>query len=152
MAQAVEHDTTPDPVADMGRKLVTIIAAMERNEHAQFKAVCTEGILLKQEERHLHDLLGATAEMATVMRATTAAGAMLQVMLACGDAECILSHVSDQHYDHCKEMYRRVERCLYSVLGILAEASGTDPAEMGGNYYMSSEYDPLARVAKSLAA
>ncbi|MBF0327336.1 MAG: hypothetical protein HQL42_20060 [Alphaproteobacteria bacterium] len=154
MTQVADINTTSDPVGELGRRIAAIVAAMNRNEEDDCDADGADRFRRMEELHHLQDRLNATAAMATEMKATTAVGAMLQVMLAYNAAGTILGRDQSAEYPdpYSEEMCRRIARCLYSALGILAEVSGINPAEVGGDYYMPSEFDPLAGVAKALAA
>lgn len=140
-----------DPVAEAGRRIVAIVAALNRTDQKIAEAGAQADWRLSTAQQELYDLLGAAEETATAFRAATPAGAMVQILLASSDLDTIVNMVPDEHHRERDRYQRRVKRCLFSVLHLLAQQTSVDVAEMGGDYY-GAPLDPHEMVAQAMAA
>ncbi len=151
MTQAEVHTTTTCSVAEAARRIVKLVAAKEENERLQFKSKGTEAIRLEKEFEVLTDAIFAAEQVVATEKAASMAGAMAQVIVAMADTDLIASHVREQHQAHVQGYRRRIDRALYSALSVMSEASGVDPADIGGEYYARAQCDPHLCLVKALS-
>ena len=129
-----------DLVADFSRRIAALVVARERAELEKKGAV----------ERHLEDAIFVTADMAAATKATSPAGAMLQIMIALGDADNILSRVGEEYQGKCALQYNRLEKCLFSVMSVLVDMSGADPAAVLQDYYLGDNFKAYTEANQAL--
>jgi hypothetical protein len=89
-------------------------------------------------------------EAASAKPARSLEGAMLQIMLAFADVDCLTSHVTgigsgcDAEARACAErLDARISRYLHSALAAIEAVSGVPREYLGGEYYMSRELCPF---------
>lgn len=153
MQRANGENTTPDLIAEAGRHIVRLVEALDANETMQFqKGGLGESVLLCRAHDALNDRLFITEAMIATGKATSLVGAMAQVLIAMGDADCINSYIDDaKDARECDKLLRRITSSLYSVLDVLAEASGVPYTEVGGEYYASPRFNPHNAMQKAMA-
>jgi hypothetical protein len=144
-------DTTC-PVADMGREVEALWAAFRINDR---RVVALkdgqEHDRLELENEHLVDRRDALEELAACTPARSPVGAMFQIMLARAATEAMGSYVESRWSKEALRYSRQVEGCLYSVLRLLEELSGTPAEQVGAKHYMSRAFDPHAMLTAALA-
>lgn len=153
MSKAEIKITTPDPIAEAGRSIVRLIEALDANETMQSQeGSLGEKVLLCRDHDALNDRLFIIEAVIATGKATTLVGAMAQVLIAMGDADCINSYVEDaKDARECNKLLRRITSALYSVLDVLSEASGVPYTEVGGEYYANPRFNPHSTVQKAMA-
>lgn len=142
---------TNDPVAEIGRRMALLQAAMAAADDLHDAADLVDRTGFGEAEDHLFDLLASTAEMASGMRATTDAGAIVHLSLAMADVERLTGIAEKKNRMESNRIYRRVQRYLYSVLAVLTEAAGDVSVELGAAHFMSTRADPHDWVDRAIA-
>jgi hypothetical protein len=141
IAEILRRSPGTDPLVEIGRLLGVINKAYLRHDEENNEKACDA----------LEDLRDALERMARAERAASLEGAMVQVILASGEANSIEAGCDDAvivEYAH------RIQRLLYSIVAILAEKTGVDPEVFARDYYMPADFDPykIAETALSEAA
>lgn len=153
MAQAVAQTISNDPVAEAGRLLAQLVKQFNAADATRMQ--CTDGARrnqLKEQMDVIQDRI-ATAEGVVMQgQATTMQGAMAQVLIAMADADSIHTFVGEECRPACEAYARRIDSALYSVLGLLSQTCGTDPAELAGAYYARPDANPHMACTCTLAA
>jgi hypothetical protein len=129
----------------MGREIAKIIA--ELSEDIDDNLDSTQIYQREQYEARLEERREALEILATTQTATSLEGAMLQIMIARGEADSIFSHVPEENKASmaiCEGQLRRIEYSLLSALTVLSNASGTSLSEVGGRYFINT--DELERI------
>lgn len=148
MAKAGQTHSTSDPVAEIGRRIVAIRAAIDSNEKASHDAGFTEQQRLEDEYLALSDTCAALEVRASHLQASSLVGAMLQLILVRDTVDEVLGFLVGEDRSAASEFRRRVDRLSYSILDVLAASSGVDPAEVGGDWYMAPRFNPHLWVGK----
>ena len=144
--------TTNDPVAEIGRRIALLQAAIAVADDLHDTAGVVDRTGFGMAEDHLLDLLGSEAEVASGLRATTDAGAIVHLSLALADVERLTALAVAKDRVESNKINRRIHRCLYSVLNVLIDAAGEVSAELGAAYFMPAKGNPHDWVDRAIAA
>lgn len=139
-----------DSVVEAGHRLAAIIGAKDINEDLHSDAGAQERGRLETEARVLLDAQAAAEAEICQSRATSLEGAMAQIVMAHEAAAAIADLAERHHEDYAAKSMRRISRCLYSVLDVVAKAAGVDPVAIAGNYYMPDSHNPFDVVDVAL--
>lgn len=132
-----------DPIADAGRLVAVLNRKLNEDQDAGLQLAARNGERYRLKEDVLQELIRDAAGQIASATATSIEGAMAQVMLTMSIADDLATWAPD---NVSSEMLPLVERCLYSVLGLLARLSGTDPVSLGAEAYMSDRSNPWKTV------
>jgi hypothetical protein len=140
---------TTCPVADMAREVEALWTAFLANDRRVVKLKDgQEHDRLELENEHLVDRRDALEELAACTpargRHVPAHGGQSRSR---GHGELPRGGVGEEVNRYC----RQVDGCLYSVLRLLEELSGTPAEEVGAKHYMSRAFDPHAMLTAALA-
>ena len=128
------------------RKLAGYIArsieALNRTDDAILDVAPHQRLELDRRMEALRDRIAALEEAASHERATSPAGAALQLMLV---SEAVSNLEGSDTARH------RVERLLVSVVGFLEAAGGFKASAATAGYYMPPGRDPFRLVSNALA-
>jgi hypothetical protein len=139
------------PVAAMGREVEALWTAFLANDRRVVKLKeGQEHDRLEMENEHIVDRRDALEELAACTPARSLVGAMFQLMLARSAADAMGSYVEGRWSKEGLHYSRQIEACLYSVLRLLEEMSGTPAEEVGARHYMSRTFDPYSMLATAL--
>jgi len=112
-------------------------AATPRNH---LRLVADNGSLVDAEIKHV-TLLAPIEDEAPKLQATTARGALFQLLLAAGDiGELVGTEYWDR--DALRKRHQRIEGCIHSVLNFLERECGLDRDDIGGPYFAYRSYVP----------
>ncbi|QGZ36583.1 hypothetical protein [Stappia indica] len=99
---------------------------------------------LEATECEIFDRMEALKAEACCTRATSLAGAMLQIMLVYGAVELLPERtLTDRDACERRALERMIQRALYSALDAMAATAGTAPEELGGELLMSADLNPF---------
>lgn len=152
---AAETAAQDDPVVAAGLRIAELNRASNRIELAirAENPSPSDKCRLESDSRHVYDMIEGIQAHTATMRATTLQGAMVHVMLA----DLAVSDIRDLIPEGTESLegeiaYRKIIRCLHSVLKVLSDASGTAPEEIGGEYMMNRGLDPHTSIENRLAS
>lgn len=151
MPKAKQNTITPDPAAEAARRVVRLLEAINANESEWLRASTARKAQLERQYHKLNMAL-SRAEEEISLPATTLVGAMGQVLLAFADAQSIIDQADDRYHDSVQIFHQRLDRCLRSVLNILAHFSGFDPDVLGARYYVDLPVDNHSTTFENIAA
>lgn len=142
----MKSDETPTcPVEAYARRLNLVNAALKSMDEEK-----AEGYEHDRFEQELEDTRDALETMIGLERATSAAGAMAQTMLALSDLDSVIANLKAPKPRDVSGERRRMERCLRSVLSYIEHQSGISRAELSGDYYATAERDWAARLSEMI--
>lgn len=99
---------------------------------------------LEDTESEIFDRMEALKAEACCTRATSLAGAMLQIMLVYGAVELLpVATTSEREACELRALERMIRRALYSALDAMAATAGTAPEELGSEHFMSADLNPF---------
>jgi len=99
---------------------------------------------LEATESEIFDRMEALKAEACCTRATSLAGAMLQIMLVYGAFELLpVATTSDREASELRGIERMIRRALYSALDAMAATAGTAPEGLGSEHFMSADLNPF---------
>ena len=87
----------------------------------------------------------AAVEIIMAEKATNATEAAIQLALVNSNLDCLRS--PGKGID-AEQLQGQIERCLYSVLGVLAQSADADLRKYGVNVYMNLKSDPFLPLDK----
>lgn len=147
-AAAQNASASIDLVETFGRRYASITSARERIdlERIRLRQEGRSDLLIRSEDEELSDEMYAIKDIASCMKATGIPGAMFQVALACDAASSLYELIEGANELDAAALMRTVRRCLYSVLGVLADHSGVAPFVVGAEWIMSEGLDPHVMV------
>jgi hypothetical protein len=128
---------------DVDHILPTLKEAAERHKKADEANIGKDATVhdsVKYE--HANDYLRVLTALISSQKATTAHGALAQVIVMEEDIMCIAN--SDYPPD-IEDMLRRLHRNVYSVLRVLEQLAQINIEDMFGRYFASSCRDPYAQ-------
>lgn len=139
---------TACPVAALGEEAARVTRMIDELQTAQCGLESAEGSFLRQRERHATDRLAAIESMAAFRDATSADGALFQIMLVCSLADQIMACVEEAELPGLMADIRKIETLSRAAMRGL-EGMGANRDRLGGDYYASRSLDPreVERVA-----
>lgn len=131
-------------VAAIGRELAELSREWGRLDDESMNVRGARKILLESLEHQLLDRMDLLKAEACATQATSAAGAMVQAMIAFDLANELHSHIPDSvpAFEVGPPM-RALTRALYSAVDAIAATLGEDPDTFGANHFMVRDWHPF---------
>lgn len=137
-------DASTCPVAALGRQIAANVAEFNRIDSNQNSDAG------RRRMSDLDDRRDGLEAAASEFLATSAAGAMLQIMLAMADLDCLESHTAGEDNAVPPEMAARArsaDRCLWSAMLFIERATGVPFEAACGEYYARRSLSPFASAS-----
>jgi serine phosphatase RsbU (regulator of sigma subunit) len=145
---------SPCRVAQLAQDAVAITDAHARADAKQRDSDDqNENNALDIQMRVLTEKLDGIEKAAAVFPATNAIGAMFHLSLIKDAADLIESWVPEEseRKNECDEARKAIVRMCYSIRDYIGAITGANPADAGGEYFMSEKYNPHRLIEEAMA-
>ena len=139
------------PVAAIAAELHRVLEASGRIDDAKVGVTGPAYNDLEAQEQALLDRQYALQDAASHQLAVSWPGAMIQLALLLSAVDSLASFAADREEHRVGELERHASRLAHSIMVFMERTSGLSRDDFAGDYYISRDLDPHARVQRAMA-